>query len=100
MELRHVRNSVLKKLAEKLCTDDLSKFGLEYQLQGNQLVFGVDRYYFVVVKRKAGRLYLRCKSAGMVLDSDWFLVLDEDRIGQRIVKLLLTYMLKDRDVRS
>lgn len=100
MELKVLQNAVLNRMSEKLCTDDLSKFGLEYHLKRNKLLFAVDRYYFVAVKKKDERFYLKSKTLGMKLESEWFLVLDDDRIINRIVKLLLAYMMKDRDIRS
>ncbi len=100
MELSHLRNGVIQNLKEKLQTTDLGKFGLEYALKGNQLMFVVDRYYVIALKKTDGRFYLRAKTVGMTLESDWFLVLDEDRLLQRIVKLLMTYMMRDRDIRN
>ncbi|MBX2986720.1 MAG: hypothetical protein KF802_02385 [Bdellovibrionaceae bacterium] len=100
MELRLLQAAILKSLEEKLCSNDFAKFGLEYSLRGNQAIFAVDRYYVIAVKKENGRFYLRAKTVGMKLESDWFLVLDEDRLVQRITKLLINYMMKDRDVRN
>lgn len=100
MELIDLQNAVLNKLAEKLCDNDLSKFGLQYQLKGKKLLFAVDTYYFIAVKKKDGEIFLKCKTLGMTLEAEWFLVIDKDRLVQRITKLLLAYMMKDRDIRN
>jgi hypothetical protein len=100
VELRDLQNSVINCLEDKLHSKDLKSFGLEYQLKGNLLMFAIDRYYIIALKKAKGRIFIRAKTMGMKLESDWFLVLDEDRLLQRVVKLLLMYLMKDRDVRN